>query len=454
MGHRNAPEHREGATVRHAEHITTGTPPVDEVTGARQELTVVLPIRLLRVPEWPQGPIPFEVGGRRTDTRTRSSYFAPASARALYGAPGRPCRWHLALDVKHDGMHLLGVEVLRAATVRNPQHALAVLHFTVDRPLMPVLRAIAGRLSDDADGPLSGPFDPTRLLTGVAETRDPGASPATVRPYTVAFLSPAAHHSPALRDGLEGELPATADRWLWQLASRSTPEDFPLPPETVGNLLQDTVRISADWSALVLREGTAFLGHRADTGDTDFFAFGALHCRTVYLDALLLGALQRDHIDELTDELSETFTAPRLARRVSTLERSIAVFRSTYWRQHLTAHGTANDLLLAFQNQYRLPARFDQILAEAADYSRLIQTQESQQISGALGVLTILGLPLGTALGILQVLGDDSVAHLCIALAMSIAVTGAILTTRYGRLVLSSLRGGRGGRGGRGRVER
>ncbi|MEU8476381.1 hypothetical protein [Streptomyces hygroscopicus] len=93
--------------------------------------------------------------------------------------------------------------------------------------------------------------------------------------------------------------------------------------------------------------------------------------------------------------------------------------------------------MLAFQNQHRLPVRFTEILAEAADYSRLVQTQESQQISGALGVLTILGLPLGTALSILQVLGDDSVAHLLIALGLSIAA----LMTRYGRLVLSSLRG-------------
>ncbi|MFD5470263.1 hypothetical protein [Streptomyces sp. NPDC127105] len=44
-------------------------------------------------------------------------------------------------------------------------------------------------------------------------------------------------------------------------------------------------------------------------------------------------------------------------------------------------------------HQHRLPARFTEILAEAADYSRLVQTQESQQISGALGVLTILACP-------------------------------------------------------------
>ncbi|MFF7189834.1 hypothetical protein ACFZAR_32430 [Streptomyces sp. NPDC008222] len=424
--------------------MTAGVPLLDEAIGARQELTVVLPVQLLRVPDWAEGPFPFELGSRRTDTRTRSTYFAPASARALYGAPGRPRRWHQPLDVKHDGMHLLGVELLRAATARNPEHALAVLHFSVDRPLLPVLRALAGRWPDSADEPLTGPFDPAGLLAGIADVRPPGAPFAAARPYTIAFMTPTAQHAPALRAGREGELPATADRWLWQLASRSTPEDFPLPPETADDQLKYTVRISADWSALVLRQGAAFLGHRPDTGTGDFYEFGALHSRTVYLDALLLGSLQRDHIDELTDELSEVFDSARLAHRVAGLERNIAVFRSTYWRQHLTAHGPANDLLLAFQNQHRLPARFHEILAEAADYSRLVQTQESQQISGALGVLTILGLPLGTALSILQVLGDDSTAHLLIALAVSVAATAAALTTRYGRLVLSSLRGGEG----------
>ncbi|MFC8099977.1 hypothetical protein [Streptomyces sp. NPDC057363] len=423
-------------------------PPLDGITGARQELTVVLPARLHRAPNWAEGPFPFELGSRRTDTRTRSTYFAPASARALYGAPGRPRRWHLPLDVKHDGMSLLGVELLRAGTARDPEHALAVLHFSVERPLLPVLRTLAGRSSTIAEEPLAGltgPFAPAVLLDGIADVQDPATPFAIARPYTIAFLSPTTRHTPALRNGPEGELPATADRWLWQLASRSNAQDFPLAPETAEAHLKDAVRISADWSALILRQGAAFLGHRPDVGEGDFYGFGALHSRTVYLDALLLGSLQRDHIDELTDELSEVFASPRhLARRVAALERNIAHFRSGYWRQHLTAHGPANELLLAFQNQHRLPARFNEILAEAADYSRLVQTQESQQISGALGVLTILGLPLGTALGILQVLDDDSLSHLLIALTLSVAATAGVLTTRYGRLVLSSLRGGEG----------
>ncbi|MFJ8765178.1 hypothetical protein [Streptomyces clavifer] len=190
--------------------MTAAVPPLDDVTGARQELTVVLPVRLLCFPEWPEGPFPFEMGNRRTDARIRSTYFTPASARALYGAPGRTCRWHLPLDVKHDGMRLLGMELLRAATARKPQQALAVLHFTVERPLLPVVRALAGRLPREADAPLSGPFDPARLLDGVADLRAADAPSFDARPYTIAFLSPAGQHTPTLRASLEGELPATA----------------------------------------------------------------------------------------------------------------------------------------------------------------------------------------------------------------------------------------------------
>ncbi|MDT0318475.1 hypothetical protein [Streptomyces millisiae] len=151
--------------------------------------------------------------------------------------------------------------------------------------------------------------------------------------------------------------------------------------------------------------------------------------------------IQRDHIDQLTEDLTDVFTGPGEAARLATIERRIAHFRSTYWRQHLTTHGTANDLLTAYQNQYRLPERFTEILAEAADHNRLIQTHKNQQISGALGIITILGLPLTTALTVIQVLGYQTPWHLLTATLTALAATGALLTTPYGRLVLNSLRG-------------
>jgi hypothetical protein len=409
--------------------------------GTRQHFAVILPAALAEDPPWPAGPLPFTVAAQTADADGRRGLFTPAAARALYDR-----RWHLRTSQAEGPLHLDGMELLRTPTARAAQQALAVLHFTVagGTPLLPLLRSISHRRQAGRPDPLSGAMAPAALLGGVADTTAPAAPFALSRPYTVVFLTPGPGLGPlALRGAGSGEVPAEADEFLRSLASRSVPDDLPAAPESVPEGRAQVRRISADWSALVLRQGAAFLGHRADTGAGDFYDWAEYNSRTVYLDALLLGTIQRDHIDELTDDLSGVFDGPGLARRVGALERRIALFRSTYWRQHLSAHGPANGLLLAFQDKHRLPERFELILAEAADYARLVQTQESQQIAGALGVLTILGLPLGTALSILQVLGDSRPRDLVLALASALAATAAALTTRYGRLVLSSLRGGR-----------
>jgi hypothetical protein len=410
--------------------------------GVRQTVAVLLPVRLPADPPWPAGPLPFEVNGGVSDADARQRLFTPAAARALYGR-----RWHLRPAVTRGALRLDGIELLRTPAARAADQALAIVHLTVtDAPLLPVLRELSGRRGAAGPGPLTGAFAPEALLAGIADTAPPASPFALARPYTVVFLTPGADLGAALRDPDSGDLPQSADLLLRSLASRAAPSDIPLAPEYLAGLGTDMYRISAVWSALVRRQGAAFLGHRPDTGPGDFYDHAALSARGAYLDALLLGTVQRDRIDELTDDLSAVFQGPGLARRVAALEQRIALFRSTYWRQHLNAHGPANELLLAFQAAYRLPERFAQILAEAADYSRLVQTQESQQIAGALGVLTVLGLPVSTALAILQVLGDSRPAHLLLALGAALAATGAALTTRYGRLVLSSLRGrARGG---------
>jgi hypothetical protein len=410
--------------------------------GTRQTVAVVLPVRLPADPPWPAGPLPVADHDGAAEGAARRRLFTPAAGRVLYDR-----RWHTRTDLTQGPLRLDGMELLRTPGPRSPEQALAILHVTApDAPVLPLLRAYSGRRQSPDPDPMRGALDPAVLLAGVADTAPPPGPFALARPYTVAFFTPDARLGQALRDPATGELPLSADLLLRSLASRSAPSDIPLPPEHLPDLRADADRISADWSALVLRQGAAFLGHRPDSGPGDFYDFAVGNARGVYLDALLLGTAQRDHIDELTDELSAVFSGPRLSRRVAELEQRIALFRSTYWRQHLSAHGPANDLLLAFQATYRLPERFSQILAEAADYGRLAQNQESQQIAGALGVLTVLGLPLSTALSVLQVLGDSSGTHLVMALAASLAATAAALTTRYGRLVLSSLRGGpRGG---------
>ncbi|MFE2043038.1 hypothetical protein ACFXAZ_19350 [Streptomyces sp. NPDC059477] len=405
-------------------------------TGVRQSVSVVLPVLLHGEPDWARGPLPFAVGERARDAEWRRQYFAPAVARALHGR-----RWHRTTTVTDGPLTLIGLELLGTARPAAPHRALGVLHFDVTGPaLLEVLRAIGHRPGALPD-PLTGPLSPATLFAAAADTTPPAEPFAIARPYTIAFFTPDDSHPSVLRRA-DGELPATAHTWLGALAARSAERDNPPTPQRRERLAQEAIRLSADWSALVGPHGTAFLGHRADRGDSDFYAFAQAHIRSVHLDTLLLGMIQRDHLNALGDQLSTVFdTGPGLARRLAALEDDIAVFRSAYWRPHQTVHGPAAGVLRAFHTQHRLPSLFTDILAEAADYGRLVQTRESQQIAGALGILTILGLPLGTALSILQVLGDGNPWHLLLALGLAFATTAAVLTTRYGRLVLASLRG-------------
>lgn len=406
------------------------------MAGVRQAIAVVLPAHMAAPPPWDEGPLPFEHGTRRADRTTRRTYFATATARVLYGEPERPCRWHRTTTVTEGALSACGVELLHTPLGNDQHRALAIIHLSVDGPgLHDTLRSLAHRQAAPPS-PLTGRLDPGQLLQGHADIT--AGSP----PFTAAFLTPARTRLPHLYPRPYRHDWPPADQWLWALASRTNEVDYPPDPTDTSDLTSGALRLSADWSVLALRDGAAFLGRRRDLGPDDpFFGYAELHARTVYLDALLLGMIQRSHIDQLTENLSRVFDGTHLARRVAALEQHIAHFRSTYWRQHLTHHGPANDILLAFQTQHRLRTRFDEILTEATDYARLVQNQESQQISGTLGILTILGLPLSTALAAQQILADTNPWHLLAYTGAALAATAGILTTRYGRLVLSALRG-------------
>jgi hypothetical protein len=406
------------------------------MVGVRQAIAVVLPARMPEPPPWDEGPLPFQHGARRADRTTRRTYFATATARVLYGEPERPCRWHRTTTATEGPLSALGVELLHTPLGDDHHRALAIIHLSVNGPaLHDTLRSLAHRHAAPPS-PLTGRLDPDQLLQGHAHITT-GAPP-----FTAAFLTPARARLPHLYPRPYRHAWPPANQWLWALASRTNEADYPPDPTDTTALTNGALRLSADWSVLALRDGAAFIGHRRDLGPDDpFFGYAELHARTVYLDALLLGMIQRSHIDQLTETLSRVFDGTHLARRVAALEQHIAHFRSTYWRQHLTHHGPANDILLAFQTQHLLRTRFEEILTEATDYARLVQNQESQQISGALGILTILGLPLSTAFAAQQILADTNPWHLLAYTGAALAAAAGLLTTRYGRLVLSALRG-------------
>jgi hypothetical protein len=105
-------------------------------------------------------------------------------------------------------------------------------------------------------------------------------------------------------------------------------------------------------------------------------------------------------------------------------------------------HGNANDVLAAYRNQHTLTDRFDVIINEISDLARVVQTQEDQQVT--VGIITVLGLPVGLALSTLQALGATGTVALLIALAASLAASITLLTgTRFGHLLARAPRPGR-----------
>jgi hypothetical protein len=148
---------------------------LDEAPGARQAVSVVLPVLLDGDPDpdWRRGPLPFGTEQRPWDAERRGQYYAPAAARALYGR-----RWHRRLSVTEGPLELDGLELLRVATPREPRQALGILHFTVRGiPLPAVLRAIGYRPGAGPD-PLTGALDPAALFGRAAAADRPAHRPA------------------------------------------------------------------------------------------------------------------------------------------------------------------------------------------------------------------------------------------------------------------------------------
>ena len=346
-----------------------------EVCGMRQTVIAVFHCHIDAAPPWNLGPLPYAHDGPPVTTRLRETLFNSRTARVLYGEEASFCRWNLTPEELRDSrasgqeteiLHLDGVELLRAAIPIgvNPTstNGFAILHLQVrGGKILEVLRELAGR------GGQASPVLP--ILLRAADSYQPRRESIPVHLYTLSLsLTPSEFGLSPLYPVNRYQDWAINDQWLWALASRTRHDDYPPDPSCVHSLLSGAICLSADWHALVLRDGASFLGVRPDAGDSDqFFGYAERHFRTIYLDTLLLGMLQQHDIDALAEQTAAAFDNDDFTAYVCTLEARIAQFRGTYWWQHLTSHGHSNDLLRAYQAEHRLPERFTQILQEAEE---------------------------------------------------------------------------------------
>ena len=250
-------------------------------TLGRQWIVAIYPAAFPVTLDWPQGPLPLSLDSLHADTATRSTYYPLRTALLLYGESDRPCRWHKETKVQAGTATVIALEALRLDDQSG--RGLVLVHMRTD-DILATARALAGR----AGAALSG-FDIRQLAP---ELDIPAASP-----YTLAFATPS-HRLPRLYSSPRYLRWSAVDQWLWALASRTSQDDYPPDLIEIGRHDQHFLRLSADWSAMILRDGMALVGNRPDRGTSDpFYSHAALYARSIYVDAVSdrLAATTRHH---------------------------------------------------------------------------------------------------------------------------------------------------------------
>ncbi|MET7999736.1 hypothetical protein [Nonomuraea glycinis] len=395
----------------------------------RQALVVIYEARFPTGPTWASGPLVLHHRQVRSTAEARSEYFSAKSARVLYGSEERPNRWHDSSRQTIGDFEIMGVEALRTAD-QPDACGLVAIHIR-PRQCLPIelLRTLAGRR-----GTLPLEFDPEKLLDGQAVIT-PGS-----RPYTVAFVTPAKSGLPRLYRQIRYRRWPLAHQWLWSLASRTSLADYPPDPKNLEPTDSEVIRLSGDWHAVVLRDGMGVVGVRADQGrDDTFFGYAELYLRTIYLDAIMLGLLQKQGLT-LLEERMVTALDSSAAATMAKLEQEVSSFRHRLWAQHLAPNGAPNRLLTAFQQQHALRERFDQILTEISDFNRLTRDDENRHINGAVVVFTLVTVPAGIALALLQVMETDQPWLIAAVVLACLGLTVLLLSTRSARVAFRALR--------------
>jgi hypothetical protein len=368
--------------------------------------------------DWEEGPFPFSHGPIIADAEGRSSYFDPRIGRALYGAD-RPTRYYQRPPLsERAGFVIRGLELSLLPEHFGSADALLTVHgdLPATRPLE-ALRKLSHFPGDAEQG--------TRRWYE-SFTSGVHVAPTVKRASTMVLFTPGG--------GLERAMPSeysswTVDeQWLWLLASATPVEMYPPPVGARDQVTSHLLRFSRDWTALVLRDGAAFLGARPDEGERDpFFGAAEVYFRSIYVDALLLGMIQRMGLHAIADDIASVDDPQFQPDQVQRIERRLSRFRNVYWWTHLSGHGHANDLTTAYGRQHRLPELATQLFNELSEFSRQIQTAAADRTNALLGLITLLGLPIGATIGVLQVLGNDSALVLAITVAVATAMTFALI---------------------------
>lgn len=143
-----------------------------------------------------------------------------------------------------------------------------------------------------------------------------------------------------------------------------------------------------DWSALILRDGGAFIAHQSSEVVFGPSLRNLVH--SIYLDALLLAWVQRRLVDR-SDRLA-TNAKLGAASDLVVLEREHFDFKRTYWRTSLTHKRTSpsDEVFRAFQAELLTPRDIEDVESRVLEGARLARTLLAEQAEAAQQHLTRL----------------------------------------------------------------
>lgn len=348
-------------------------------------------------------------------------------------------RWHRAAAPEDQpsadltGLEVVEVEVVRFRQEPKRTNGLLIVHAKLpesDRGLLSALEKSARLEQEESDArPIRDWYE--------GMLRRCGTTSAGMRATTLTFVTPrkVSLPDPPWGSALKDWTPQ--NKWLWFLASATSDERYPPSPDELKKLVAKRIVFSETWCCLVLRDGTAFLGCKADRGSTvhaRFYPEAESRVRSIYLDAILLGMIQRISISEIADKLAELEDPISDPEALRTVEENLRRFRNVFWWRQVTRHSFGNDLLTAYQDQHQLGVLVEQTVDELAEYSRQAERLAAEKTNALaektnalLALLTILGAPFGLAFGVLQVLQDKAILPVALGFGLA-ALVAAILS--------------------------
>lgn len=333
--------------------------PLDLTAMTGPSTVLVTTVALPLMTSWPIGPLPIvqpsnETAARRghaaaTDGHARRTLVAPQQADVLYGDAGL-ARRHLIVDTDAQDFRLLALEQL---TMPAKDTALLAVHLASKGDRADYQDLLAETVHSRASA-ADRVWPRVREAIGQRSRFALGSEP----PKSISFT-----------DGVDDALVAAyalitaveSDR-MTDLNRRAAKHSFTIE--------------STDWSALVLRDGAAFVGHQIS--DEAYAPTLRTLVHSVHLDALLLAMVQRMLVDA-SGALAVKASLDDPSELVK-LERDHFDFKRTYWRTSLTTKRTSpcDIVLRAFQDQLLTQLDVTDVEERVQDGARLAQSLHSQ----------------------------------------------------------------------------